>query len=241
MSDCKDGCSPHEYSLPGPQVQPDAALWAYCAKLCVVPIEKLTKLTDDPNDRHFFPPYPKDDATIKEEFAELIELAENRDDPCFLKAKTDCPTALNVCEFHKGELPKERCRRPISKLWNLCPYPLGGVLVNRFPGENVVRTGRGLARAVESETPGLYHRHIVDFLMRTRNWSPPRQALVWAALDVSIASALQAAWYYKWVATGREKDHLGCTAFRERPYEYFKREQPSANFNVLFDYPDELN
>jgi membrane-associated phospholipid phosphatase len=143
-----------------------------------------------------------------------------------------------ICEFKK-ELPgKIGCRRPLSRLWNLCPYPLGGVLVNRFPGHQVVRTGRGLARAVENETPGLYHRHIADLLMKSRNWSPPRQALVWAALDVAIASALQAAWYYKWVAQGRETGK--CTAYRERPAEYAHRKN-IKEFSVLFDHPDELN
>jgi hypothetical protein len=68
--------------------------------------------------------------------------------------------------------------------------------------------------------------------MKTRNWSPPRQALVWAALDIAIASALQAAWYYKWVAQGRDKGD--CTAYRQRPYEY-------KPFDVLFDNPDELS
>jgi membrane-associated phospholipid phosphatase len=242
MQQCSDDCYPHQYQLQGPQVEPAAGLWQYCAKLCIVPIERLTALTDDPKDPHFFPPYPTDDKTIKEEFAELVELAEKRDDPCFLAEQTPCPKTTDVCEFSGRELPRERCRRPISKLWNFCPYPPGAVLVNRFPGEQVIRTGRGLARAVESETPGLYHRHVADFLMRTRNWSPPRQALVWAALDVAVASALQAAWYYKWVAAGREKKKIGCTAFRERPYEYAKRIPNGLNkFNVLFDHPDEFN
>src|SRR5829696_4469690 len=103
------------------------------------------------------------------------------------------------------------CRQPISKLLNLTPPPIGAVLVNRFPGEQIIRTGRGMARAVESETPGLFHRHALNYLIGTRSWSPPRQALVWAALDVALASALQAAWYYKWVNPR--------TRYRERPAE----------------------
>src|SRR3954452_20065076 len=121
-------------------------------------------------------------------------------------------------------------------MWNLCPYPLGGTLVSRLPGQQVIRTGRGLARAVEKETPGVYHRHIASFLMNP-NWSAPRQALVWAALDIAIASALQAAWYYKWVAEGRNKGE--CTARRERPIEYSIRNK--SGLKVLFDCPDELN
>src|SRR5829696_8521656 len=96
-------------------------------------------------------------------------------------------------------------------LLNLTPPPIGAVLVNRFPGEQIIRTGRGMARAVESETPGLFHRHALNYLIGTRSWSPPRQALVWAALDVALASALQAAWYYKWVNPR--------TRYRERPAE----------------------
>jgi membrane-associated phospholipid phosphatase len=239
---CKDHCEEFEYALQGPQVEPAAGYWQYCARLCIVGIDELRALTDKKNDRHYFPPYPKDEHTLKEEIDELVELAHHRDDPCFLVNEKPCPDPLDVCEFKKGELPKGRCRRPISKLWNLCPYPLGAVLVNRFPGEQVIRTGRGLARAVESETPGLYHRHIADFLMRTRNWSPPRQSLVWAALDVAIASALQAAWYYKWLSEGREKSTHDCTARRERPIEYVRRTHyKEKEFSVLFDCPDELN
>jgi hypothetical protein len=62
----------------------------------------------------------------------------------------------------------------------------------------VILTGRELARYFESETPGLAHRLALNYLLPTTNWSPPRQALVWMALDVAIYSALAAAWYFKW-------------------------------------------
>jgi membrane-associated phospholipid phosphatase len=235
---CIKDCSEHDYALTGPQVEAAAGLWQFCARLRIVSIEEMVSLTDDPSDRHYFPPYPTDAATLQKEIDELIDLERHRDDPCHLVHPKHCPECLKVCEFEKGPLPAAYgCRRPISKLWNLCPYPLGAVLVNRFPGEQVIRTGRGLARAIENETPGLYHRHIANYLMRTRNWSPPRQALVWAALDIAIASALQAAWYYKWVARGRNKGY--CTAYRERPVEYAYRK--NIPFTVLFDNPDELN
>jgi hypothetical protein len=237
---CVDDCYPHQYGLLGPQVEPDSGYWAFCARLRIVPIEELRALTDKESDEHYFPPYPTDDATIKKEFAELVDLAAHRDDPCHLKNEEPCKKSPGVCKFEKKLPASYGCRRPISRLWNLCPYPLGGVLVNRFDGEQVIRTGRGLARAIENETPGLYHRHIATFLMRTRNWSPPRQALVWAALDIAIASALQAAWYYKWLAIDRNKGK--CTAFRERPVEYANRNNiPVKEFTVLFDAPDELN
>ena len=67
-------------------------------------------------------------------------------------------------------------------------------------------------------------------MVGTRHWSPPRQALLWAALDVAIASALQAAWYYKWLATGRP-----MVARRLRPWEYAVSEGKAGQFHVLFD------
>jgi membrane-associated phospholipid phosphatase len=239
---CKSKCTEHEYELPGPHVEPSSGLWGMCAKLRMVSTKELTRLTDNPNDGHYFPPYPLDQETIRKEIRELQELEAHRDDPCFFSRDTECPPSPALCDFPKKKLPQAYgCRRPTSKLWNLNPYPLGGVLVNRFPGEDVIRTGRGLARAIENETPGLYHRHALNFLVRTRNWSPPRQALVWAALDIAIASALQAAWYYKWVANGRDgqDNGHGCTGYRERPKEYTDRN--GIKFEVLFDRPDEFN
>lgn len=240
------------YGLRGPHVEPEASYWMYCARLRLVSIDELRAVTDDPKNacadaeddpntiidakRCYFPPHPdpadrKDCQTIEEEFQELVELARRgnepvkpatRDDPC-LVAGPDVPGPLKF-------------RRPISRLWNLQPQTLGAVVAYRSPGEQVIRTGRGLARAVESETPGLYHRHVLNFLMLRRPaWSPPRQALVWAALDVAIASALQAAWYYKWLS-GRPR-----TARRERPIEYAIRTGRQAELPVLFDGPDELN
>lgn len=67
----------------------------------------------------------------------------------------------------------------------------------RFP---VIRTGRELARYFEEETPGLAHRLALTQLLSQQMWSPPRQALAWAALDITIYSALLAAWHYKWAA-----------------------------------------
>lgn len=216
----------HEYALTGPQVEYEASYWMYCSKLCIPSIDALTKVTDDSssgNQQHYFPPYPDPNtpqgaAVIKAEMEELVELAHHRDDPCALVGAKSGKLGL---------------REPISKLLNLTPPPLGAVLMNRFPAEQIIRTGRGMARAVEGETPGLYHRQALNYLIGTRHWSPPRQALIWAALDVAIASALQAAWYYKWLSP-RPLTHR-----RERPIEYAKRH--GIPLTVLFDLPDELN
>jgi membrane-associated phospholipid phosphatase len=82
-------------------------------------------------------------------------------------------------------------------------------------GSPVITTGRELARHFENETPGLQLRHALNALMPPSGeppyfrpmagtgvpyftWSPPFQALVWAALDITIYSALLAAWFFKW-------------------------------------------
>lgn len=219
----EEPCVVHEYGLMGPQVEPQASYWMFCPKLRLVSIKELTAVTDKPTSDGFFPPYPdpcskEGMAEIQKEIEELVELAKRRDDPCSLVGGAEGKIGL---------------RLPISRLLNLTPPPLGAVVLHRFPGEQIIRTGRGMARAVESETPGLFHRHALNYLIATRNWSPPRQALIWAALDVAIASALQAAWYYKWLSPRK------LTSRRERPIEYAIRNK--IPLDVLFDRPDELN
>lgn len=230
-------CDVPEYALTGKQVEPNASFWNHCPQLRMVSIKELTTITDDPGHPGFFPPYPDfcTDAgqdEIRQEFKELLELAYLRDDPCSLEQQTGgCPVLTKLPCEPMAQLPKAfGCRAPISRLFNLMPPALGAVQVNRLPGQQVIRTGRGMARAVENETPGIFHRHALNYLLTTRPmWSPPRQALVWAALDVAIASALQAAWYYKWLSPRQ------FTSRRPRPIEY------SQELNVLYDRPDELN
>jgi membrane-associated phospholipid phosphatase len=86
----------------------------------------------------------------------------------------------------------------------------------------IIQTGRELARYFEAETPGLAHRQALNQLLLFTNWSPPRQALVWMALDVAIYSALTAAWYFKW------RGPAGVSR-RLRPIEYDYR------VSVLYD------
>ena len=112
---CEDKCEKFEYALQGPQVEPSAGYWQYCARLCIVGIDALRALTDKKNDPHYFPPYPTDEKTLQEEIDELVDLAQHRDDPCHLIDPKKCDEAPAVCEFHKG-LPKARCRRSIMVL-----------------------------------------------------------------------------------------------------------------------------
>ena len=219
------------YNLRGPQIEPEAAFWTICRMPCVVRIEELVQRTDNPNGPCFFPSYPTKASVVKDEIDELIELAALRDDP----------------EAVASTAPR-RQRRGMSPLLQLRPQPLGAVvnihrepvlgpvLADRHPERHAigivrgreldpaypaVATGRELARYFESETPGLAHRLALNHLLQQANWSPPRQALAWAALDAAIASALLAAWYYKWAAD------VGLpgvpprngVSFRPRPYE----------------------
>src|SRR5579885_1893059 len=189
----KDDCL-HEYSLTGKQDEPQAGYWMYCSQLRIPSINELRRVTDNRDCACFFPEYPdpctkQGEKIIAQEFEELVELARLRDNPCCLVNDGNCIPTPEICECER-ELPFNfGCRKPISRLLNIQPSPLSGVVVNRLPGEQIIRTGRGLARAFEGETPGLFHRHAATLLMQRRSWSPPRQALVWAALDVTIATA----------------------------------------------------
>ena len=104
------------------------------------------------------------------------------------------------------------------------PQPLGAVInsardQSAFP---VINTGRELARYFENETPGIQFRHALNAIIRGSNFSAPRQAYIWAALDMAIAGGLAAAWYYKW----RGGD---CIGYRPRPWECLKK------LDVLYD------
>lgn len=92
----------------------------------------------------------------------------------------------------------------------------------RLP-KTLVLTGRELARMFENETPGLLHRHAVNWLLFNRaDISPPRQARIWAALDLAIYAALAAAWHFKWA-------EATTISFRQRPWEY------DHTLSVLYD------
>ena len=203
-----------QYSLPGPQVEPKASFWTDCRVPCVVSINNILHGTTQLSGTWTMPPYP----TAPVSDAELAELHE-------LAALRDVPGALISTD-------PARPRRPISPFLQMRPQPLGAVF-NRERARDcsdrcndrcadrcgdtpddvpVIQTGRELARYFESETPGLAHRHALNYLLPLTNWSPPRQALVWMALDVAIYSALTAAWYFKW----RGDPAVG---FRPRPIE----------------------
>ena len=212
-----------QYSLPGPQVQPDAGLWHSppCPRLCVVlPTEVAA-------------PPPYNPLAVPDELEELKELAQLRDDP------------QAVVNWN----PPNRRRLAISPLLQLRPQPLGAQFDRRFrdphpsgrvrsernpvfpPGPAVVRTGRQLSRLFENEPPGQPLRHALDALVTAPQpgtgvpyftWSPPLTALAFVAFDIAVYSAQIAAWYYKF--------HGGPgVEFRPRPIEV------DPAIDVLFD------
>jgi membrane-associated phospholipid phosphatase len=239
---CYEGrypCDVHEYALRGGQVEPAASYWNHCPQLCMISLKELTAITDNSDHPGYFPPYPdpctdEGQELIEREMKELLVLAKLRDEPCSLETSEDCGLLTeDPCRPIQNLPFAFDCRARPSRLFDIMPPAVGALQANRLPGQRVIRTGRGMARAVEFETPGLFHRHALNFLITTRSWSPPRQALIWAALDVAIASALQAAWYYKWLSD------RPLTSRRERPIEYSDRN--GSGLTVLYDRPDELN
>jgi membrane-associated phospholipid phosphatase len=242
-----------EYSLPGPQIEPDASFWTIypCKVPCVIRISDLVQRTDNPDDDCYFPPYPDDPDVVEEEIEELVELASLRDDPSavfssrrgrerraispFLQYRPQPLSAIFNLERDPALSAIETGRRAEPDLIDI---ETGEILDTAFP---VIRTGRELARWFENNTPGLAHRHALNYLLRDQNWSPPRQAWIWATLDITIYSALLAAWYYKWLADSEDAEcnQRGAgprpgsdgrrTSRRPRPFEFDSR------VGVLYD------
>lgn len=209
---------PEEYALNGPQVEPEASYWIRCPKPCVISLDELRAVTDDPNSPMYFPPYPEDDAVVADELAELRELEALRDE-----------------HFAFQSTQQGRERLPLSLFLQIRPQTVGAAInTAREPNSLVIQTPRELARYFEEETPGLAHRHALDYLLRNANFSPPRQAWIWAALDVTIYSALLAAWHYKWLGTQADGTFRSRISRRPRPIEYV-RERELPALNVLFD------
>lgn len=199
------------YSLPGPQVQPDASYWhsGDCPTLCVVKPEDVLAV-------HPMPPYPGDAGTAIE-LAELAELASLRDDPTQVAKPSGPAPRLGISpllQYRPAALGMQFDRtRPD-------PRPDERVQAELEPSpDHLVRTGRQLARAFECEVPGIYLRHVVHALLLQTGgpapyfvWSPPMQTLVCTVLDIALYSAQIAAWHVKW------RGGPGVE-FRPRPFE----------------------
>jgi hypothetical protein len=125
--DCLALPSQDMYRLPGPQVEPEASFWTIgaCPVPCVIKIERLTEITDDPHNHCYFPPYPTDPDVVRDEIEELVELASLRDDPEALFSSKRC-----------------RERREISPFLQYRPQPLiAAYNLDRDPAAYALRRG----------------------------------------------------------------------------------------------------
>lgn len=201
-------CGSQKYQLPGPQVEPGASHWLHCFDLRMIAESDLLAAIPNPD------PYPTDRRILEGELQELIEMARLRDEPGM----------IGHAPCHPEVEEAQRERMPLSLFLDLRPQPFGAVINSaRGPDAPVLASGRELARYFEGETPGLSFQLALNFILsQTPGFSPPRQAAIWAGLHVTIASALAAAWFYKW--RGGPK-----VQYRPRPWECYKQ------LDVLFD------
>jgi hypothetical protein len=184
-------------------VQPNGAQWGKSPHLPRVPTLREMCVAIDPLiDDYPVPPDPYN------ELVELLELAQLRDDPNAL---------ISVVPGRE--------RKRISRFLLQHPQPYGAAYDETRPvSAPAIQTGRELARWFESETPGMPHRHALNYLFKHLPHPPLSQARIWAALDVCIYGALLAAWYYKW------EDPR--TRYRPRPIELCPELSVLYNFST---------
>lgn len=233
------------YNLGGTQVEPTAGYWTLGTVpelVRVVPIAFVDDLTENSGSEFYIPRYPIAQDALEWEIAELEWLEDHRDDP---EAVAGDFSQVRQPPASLDAIYRDARRSGISQFINLDPPPFGAIFnIGSRPQHpiedvnqqhlrlgalpDVVTTGRQLARMFQDETPGLLHRHALNYLLYKRVFdppiSPPRQARVWMALDLAIYSALSAAWYYKLVADPEYR-------YRQRPYEYDR----NRHFRVLYD------
>jgi hypothetical protein len=231
-----------KYGLPGLQVEPEASLWLDNTTHIRVPsiddVKKFSERTPTPGDRlalDFATDFPFDPdkpntAELDRQLEILITLEARR---------ADEPYPARVTTSTGGVFPLT----PLSRFLHLQPVPFGAIfdLTERgqvivqnvleqhqriITANRIVNEGRELARMFENETPGLYHRHALNWVLFNRaDVSPPRHARIWMALDVTIYAALSAAWYYKWLREPYSR--------LLRPEEYDR--QKDNRLNVLYN------
>lgn len=211
-----------EYALPGqlpdfPQVEPEASYWFRCPVLCIVSFKDVRKALDNELKKPENKYPPSDSPQAQEELDELRRLFADREKP--------------------AAFPQSQLSAFLREMKYVKRPPVGAALSRRASPTPLLRTGGELARLFEAETPGLWHRHVLNVLFDPevpgglgQRLSPPRQALVWATLDVAIASALMSAWHYKWLAT-----KLKQIARRQRPVEADPTLGALFDFKVAFD------
>jgi len=231
------------YSLPGLQVEPAASLWLDNTTHIRVPsiddVKRFSEPDRKPKPRlalNFKTDFPLGDpptsntGELDRQLDILLGLAAHR-------AVEPYPTKVTTPNGKSFSLT------PLSRFLHLQPVPFGTifdigersqVIIQNVLEQHtrilsaylIVNEGRELARMFENETPGLYHRHALNWALFNRaDVSPPRQARVWMALDVTIYAALSAAWYYKWLREPYSR--------LLRPEEYDR--QTVNQLSVLYD------
>ncbi len=217
------------YALPGsrrfPQVEPEATFWVRTPVPRAVSLEEVRRELD-----HRVPEFDESSsAEAQRDLAEVRRLANGNEDEALFQSEEALSMFLRDSRYIFQPLP-QRMPTPVYP-------PPGSVFNRRQPIDRpFLKYGAELGRLFENETPGLWHRHVLNIILDPtvpnglgQKLSPPRQALIWAALDVAISSALQAAWYYKWFSLDDRR-----VSFRERPWE---AAQDSGNpLPVLYDY-----
>lgn len=200
-------------SADAPQVEPEASYWFRCLNLRNISFEEVKKEID-----LLLPPYETNTVNLNADIDKLKTFYKNR-----LAAFDQNQLSL----FLKDSLYTSE--------------PPAGAVVSRTangkPRQPLIQNGLELASLFENETPGLWHRHVLNVLIDPRvgkglgqTLSPPLQALIWNALDAAISSALMTAWHYKWLATKKK-----TVARRQRPVEY------DSSLTVLYDFEVDAN
>jgi membrane-associated phospholipid phosphatase len=224
-----------EYRLHGPQVEPTSSFWLDSPAIRVPRLGEVQAYAESgENPRlHLSPDLFPDDDALEREFA-FIKVLESR--------RINAP--YQIVTFDQGTPPGDfRQLTELSRFIHLKDPPFGAIFdtverpqinfstINNqqlriLLNSRVVNEGRELARMFEEETPGIYHRHALNWLLFLRpDISPTRQARIWMGLDIAIYTALSAAWYYKW----RDERYRRLL----RPSEYATR--TGADLTVLFD------
>jgi membrane-associated phospholipid phosphatase len=220
------------------QVEPTATAWLNGHQITVPTREQVLQFSEGDKAHGRWRIAPADFPTeeqLKSQLQIIRDLAPDRDN--YPPYRTDRP-------YRRGS--ETLTITPLSRFLQLQPPPFGTIFdVTNHPtvgvqeGEvnqqhlgilgrhDLVDQGQELARAFESETPGLFHRHALNWLLYSRpDISPIRQARVWFALDITIYTALSTAWYYKW-------SHPDYSRLL-RPSEY-ARTCEKDELRVLFD------
>jgi membrane-associated phospholipid phosphatase len=230
-----------EYKLPGPQVEPTAGLWIDGqSRICVPTLKDVTDISEGKTgdtrlELDFAADFPSGN-DFKLQLATLAALQGARGQEPYPGDRPFGPALDKDGPFRTT---------PLSRFLQLQPIPFGTVFDTverrqtkvrnvleqhaRILADNrVINEGRELARAFENETPGLFHRHALNWALFNRaDISPPRQARAWMALDIAIYTALTAAWHYKWL----RKPYSRLL----RPEEYDIRNKGEDELRVLFD------